>query len=325
MSYTVKGNDHITCILCPKACRIAEGEEGTCGVRFNKKGLLDLPFYGILSALNVDPIEKKPLYHFFPGSVILSAGFYGCSFHCPFCQNFQISQQEYLSRENKYVSPEALIHLVQEKGLSSIAFTYSEPLVHFEYILEASRIAHEKGIKTVLVTNGYINKKPAKELLPVIDALNIDLKSFSDSFYTKELGGTLKPVMDFVIEAAAFAHVEITTLIIPGKNDSNDEIRKTAHFIASINRKIPYHLSAYYPAFHYQIQPTSENKISSLIKSAREYLDFVYPGNTANLDNNTYCSYCGSLLVKRNGYRTTLQGITDNTCTKCGNPLPFQV
>jgi len=325
MKYFVKQTDYLICTLCPRSCRILQEEHGECGVRFNNSDGDNLPFYGILSAINIDPIEKKPLYHFYPGSLIFSIGFYGCSFHCPFCQNFQISQQTPEERSEKYVSPEKLIALVQQNNLTSVAFTYSEPLVHFEYILKASQLARENGIKTVLVTNGYINTKPARELLPYIDALNIDLKSFRDGFYSGELGGTLQPVLDFIKLSSEYSHVEVTTLVIPDKNDSDDEMDNIAGFIASVDRNIPLHLSAYYPAFNYTRQSTKESTIARLAKRARAFLPFVYPGNTRSLNSNTYCTGCGALLIERNGYRISKPGIQDGLCSACGKAVPFPV
>ncbi len=323
MEYYFKGAGNITCTLCPKTCVIGSGNSGDCGVRLNIHDDLDLPYYGILSALNIDPIEKKPLYHFYPGAMIFSVGFYGCSFHCPFCQNFQISQYEPSDLSNKYVSPEDLVQLVIKNKLSLLAFTYSEPLVHFEYVLKAARIAKKKNIKTVLVTNGYINRKPAKELLPFIDALNIDLKSFNNVFYENELGGSLKPVLDFIELAAEKSHVEITTLIIPGKNDSKKEMRDISQFISSIDPSIPLHLSAYYPTFNYIIKSTPAATILHLKDIARESLKFVYPGNLSELDANTYCPVCGSLLIERHGYGITISGIHGGNCVNCGKPILF--
>ncbi len=323
MSFTRQDKGKITCLLCPKVCSIDDGCHGDCGVRFNRHGVLDLPFYGRVSALNIDPMEKKPLYHFFPGTLVFSVGFYGCSFHCPFCQNFSISQYEPESPANQYVSPEDLIKLVRKNKLSSVAFTYSEPLVHYEYVHKAFIRARENNIKTILVTNGYINKKPARELLAVTDALNIDLKAFTETFYKNELGGTLKPVLDFITEAASQSHVEITTLVIPHKNDSSSEIKEIARFIASIDKTIPLHLSAYYPAFHYTAQATTEETIRRLTDCAQEYLTYVYPGNTVSLDNNTYCTDCGSVLVKRQGYKISTEGIDGTVCSTCGSSVPF--
>ncbi len=325
MKYFVKHTNYLICTLCPRSCRILQGKHGKCGVRFNNSEGGNLPFYGILSAVNIDPIEKKPLYHFYPGSLIFSIGFYGCSFHCPFCQNFQISQQTPEERSEKYVSPEKLIGLVQQNNLTSVAFTYSEPLVHFEYILKASQLARENGIKTVLVTNGYLNTKPARELLPYIDALNIDLKSFSDVFYSRELGGALQPVLDFIKLSSEYSHVEVTTLVIPDKNDSDDELDTIAGFIASVDRNIPLHLSAYYPAFNYTRQSTKESTIARLTKRARAFLPFVYPGNTGGLNSNTYCPGCGELLIERHGYRISNPGIQDGLCSSCGKAVPFPV
>ena len=311
------GADYLICTLCPKSCRIQEGAVGDCGVRANRDNSLFLPYYGIPSALNIDPIEKKPLYHFSPGARIFSIGFFGCNLHCPFCQNYSISQKPFRDASGSVLFPEDLIQTVVDKKLHHLAFTYSEPLVHFEYLLEASKLAKKSGIKTVLVTNGYINIKPAKELLPYIDALNIDLKSFSSSFYRGEIDGSLEPVLDFIKISSEISHIEVTTLVITGKNDSMKEIREISSFIESIDKNIPFHLSAYYPVYKYSLPPTPESTIEKAVAEARKHLNYVYPGNTY-LDSNTYCPGCSSLLIERKGYRTKIVGITDGKCSKCG-------
>ncbi len=318
MDFYTAGADFIICTLCPKTCRIKTDDFGDCGVRGNRNNKLYLPYSGVPSALNIDPIEKKPLYHFHPGSKIFSIGFYGCNFHCPFCQNHSISQQPFPSATASYLPPEDLITMVKNRKLSLLAFTYSEPLVHLEYILEASKRAHSADIKTVLVTNGYINKVAAQELLPHIDALNIDLKTFNDDFYKSEIGGSLDPVLEFIELSAAISHIEVTTLLIPGKNDGTGEIEEIASFIATINRNIPLHLSAYYPTYRYTIASTPESTIVAALSAARKHLNYVYPGNTMSLDSNTYCPNCSSLLVSRTGYRTNIPGVEYGRCSNCG-------
>ncbi|MBN2051665.1 MAG: AmmeMemoRadiSam system radical SAM enzyme [Spirochaetales bacterium] len=318
MSYSASHNSDLICGLCPHACRIASGNLGTCRVRENKGGSLSLPLYGKLSALAVDPIEKKPLYHFFPGNAIFSVGFYGCNFHCPFCQNYTISQE--IRKNVRTVLPAECVDLALQHKSFGIAYTYSEPLVHFEYVLDTARIAREKGLRNVLVTNGYLNQKPLKELLPYIDAANVDLKSFSDSFYRDELGGSLKPVMRFIETAAESIHLEVTTLVIPGKNDSDDEISSLARFLSSVNRGIPYHLSAYYPTYKYTLQATKAETIFHLAELSSEFLDYVYPGNIPG-GSDTRCPACGAELISRRGYYTRVTGLKKGGCSSCGEEI----
>ncbi len=278
MAYTNKQSTKLECTLCPHNCKIALGKSGICFVRTNNKMHLGLPFKGILSAVNIDPIEKKPLNRFLPGSKILSIGFYGCNFHCQFCQNYTISQGTELSDKNNYFSPLEIIEMAKKKGLKSIAYTYSEPVIHFEYIMECAQLARKNGINNVLITNGFLNPEPAKELLSLMDGVNVDLKAFTQSFYNK-VGGKIEPVKDFIKLAAELTHLEITTLIIPGENDSDKEILDIANFIASLNPDIPLHISAYYPVYKSAIPGTSKETILRLTKLASEVLNYIYPGN----------------------------------------------
>jgi pyruvate formate lyase activating enzyme len=306
-----------TCALCPHSCFLREGKSGLCGVRGVLGGKPELSFYARLSGLAVDPIEKKPLYHFFPGRYILSAGFFGCNLRCPFCQNYHISR-EYHGEAGTRTGPEDLAAGADSSsGSVGIAYTYSEPLVHFEYLLEAARLVRRRGLKNVLVSNGYINEAPARELLPFLDAANIDLKSFSDGFYRSELGGSLKPVLRFLELAAAGLHLEVTTLIIPGRNDRAAEMTQLASFLADLNPDIPLHLSCYRPAYRYTQRSTRYEDLLPLLEAARKKLRYVYPGNVPG-ETNTLCPSCGELLIRRRGYRVEITGLKDGRCGRCG-------
>lgn len=316
-----KSEKKIRCHLCPNNCLISPGRHGLCRVRFNSAGEMDLPFYGKLSSVAVDPIEKKPLYHFYPGESILSVGFVGCSFKCPFCQNYHIAHSTDLPTD--FFSPQDLVDLSLRQNSFGIAYTYSEPLVHLEYVLDTARLAHEKGLKNVLVSNGYINPEPASELLKILDAANIDLKTFNPEFYRREIGGKLEEVKRFISQAAGRISLEVTTLIIPTKNDTEEEIESIARFLASLDPNIPYHLSAYYPHHHYSLPSTPRTTIRRLTGAAQKYLHFVYPGNIGPGESNTICAECGNLLVRRLGYSTSLKGIRGGKCSRCGARAPI--
>jgi len=311
----------IACTLCPNACLIAEGKHGVCRVRFNGRGALQIPFYGRVSALAVDPIEKKPLYHYFPGSRILSAGFVGCSLRCQFCQNWRISQST--DAETRFISPEELVRRALQEKSFGIAYTYSEPLIHLEYVLDTAFLARKAGLKNVLVSNGYINRDPAEETLGLVDAANIDLKSFEPSFYREETGGDLEEVKRFIGQAAGRIHLEVTTLVIPTKNDTPAQVEAIARFLASLDKRIPLHLSCYYPQHHYTLPPTPVETVKALAQIARQHLRFVYIGNVGEEETNTDCPECGSLLVRRRGYSTAVVGISNGACAHCGAASPI--
>ncbi|MDR1893703.1 MAG: AmmeMemoRadiSam system radical SAM enzyme [Spirochaetales bacterium] len=269
------------CGLCPHQCRLKEGGLGFCGARQNQGGRIVDRYYGLLSALALDPIEKKPLRHYYPGQFILSAGFYGCNFRCPFCQNHGISQLAGRGEppSGLPLSPEELCEKAVEQGSFGIAYTYSEPLIHYEYLLDCAREARRRGLKNVLVTNGCLTQGPAEKLLPWIDAANVDLKSFNPDFYREELKGDLETVKNFIRLAWDKIHLEVTTLIIPGKNDGADEVFRLSGFLASLSPRIPLHLSAYFPRYHYTLPPTSRQSLFRLTREARKNLAFVHPGN----------------------------------------------
>jgi pyruvate formate lyase activating enzyme len=277
-------DSNVRCDLCPSYCNIKNGSFGKCGVRGNKSGKGIIPFYGFIPALAVDPIEKKPLYHFMPGTKILSLGFAGCNLRCPFCQNWHISQNTDIP--GKWIKTGEIISAALKQNTPSIAYTYSEPLVHAEYILDCMILAREHGIKNVLVTNGCINAEPAARILKYTDAANVDLKSFSAETYNKTLGNVssgsnlLQTVLDFIGLAFKMGvHLEITTLVVPDLNDSEDELNAIAQYIASINVDIPWHLSAYHPDYRWNAPPTNRNFLINTAKNMKKILNNVYTGN----------------------------------------------
>ncbi len=314
-------NEAVRCALCPHACLIPPGRHGRCRVRFNRGGVLELPFHARLSSIAVDPIEKKPLYHFHPGQNILSVGFVGCSFRCPFCQNHRISQDTGVP--TREVSAGELVALAGQEGSFGLAYTYSEPLVHMEYVLEACRLARASGLKNVLVSNGFVNPLPAEELLAVLDAANIDLKSFNPEFYRREIGGELEEVKRFLTQARGRIHLEVTTLVIPGRNDGPEEMEAIAAFLAALDPAIPLHLSAYHPQYRYTLPPTPAATLSRLAEVARRYLRYVYLGNLGAEQSDTACRRCAAVLVRRRGYQVSMPGLHDGRCARCGAPAPI--
>lgn len=268
------------CTLCPYNCRIKPGSRGICQVRRNLDGQLMAESYGQITSLALDPIEKKPLYRFHPGSMIMSVGSYGCNFRCGFCQNWNISQEKAPSR---LIQPEKLVslaHQAVEQGNIGLAFTYNEPLVGFEYVSDTARLARQHDLVTVLVTNGSINPEPMDELLPWIDAMNIDLKSWQPSFYGKVCHGSLQPVLDTIAQCAPRCHVEVTTLLIPGLNDQEEDVINMARWLASIRTDIPLHLTRHHPDYQMNDQqPISRMRLTHLVELARHFLLYVYPGN----------------------------------------------
>jgi pyruvate formate lyase activating enzyme len=311
----------VTCLLCPHACLIRPDGRGVCGVRTNRGGEISLPYYGRVSALAVDPIEKKPLYHFHPGSRILSAGFVGCNLRCRFCQNWRISQST--DAETRFMSPAELVAAAQAERSFAIAYTYSEPLVHLEYVLEAAGLARAAGLKNVLVTNGYVNEEPARAAIDAVDAANVDLKAYTEGFYKVETGGSLEEVKRFIRLAAGRIHLEVTTLVIPSKNDSVEQIEGIARFLEAIDPGIPLHLSAYHPDYRYDIPPTPPATVRALAEVARRRLRHVYTGNLGTEPSDTLCAGCGAVLVRRRGYAVSLIGVREGVCASCGRPAPI--
>jgi len=275
--YWEKGEgDSVTCNLCPFHCKIALGKSGICRVKENRGGELFTTAYGMTTSFSFDPIEKKPLYHFHPGSSILSVAPNSCNLSCGFCQNWQISQ---ISQTARFVSPYELAESAKNGGAIGVAYTYSEPLMWYEYLLDAMSAVKSAGLKNVLVTNGHLENKPFKKLLPLTDAMNIDIKSMDDGFYKKVCKGKLKPVLENVKSAFGKVHLEITNLVIRGLNDSDSDFKKLVDFIAGMDKKIPLHFSKYHPAYKMEIPATGLDNLLRAKEIALEKLDFVYLGN----------------------------------------------
>ena len=321
--YEGLGEDKVKCTACKHKCVIAPGKSGICGVRVNKDGKLFLIVYGKATGVNIDPIEKKLLYHFLPGTDIFSLGTVGCNFKCDFCQNWDMSQK--IDNLGQDLLPEQIIEICLEKKIPSIAYTYNEPTIFFEYLYDTAKLAKKKGIKNILVTNGYESDEALEKMKGLIDAMNIDLKSFSNDFYKKLCKAKLQPVLDTIKKAYELGFwIEITTLIIPGKNDSKEELEKIAKFIANIDKNIPWHLSAFHPDY----------KMTNVLQTGREILErayeigknvglkFVYVGNVVDEDRSaTYCPKCSSVLIKRPYFNSSIENFKDGKCSECGEKI----
>ena len=276
------------CETCFRHCEIAEGGLGFCGGRTCEGGAVRAANYGLVTSAALDPIEKKPLYHFYPGSRILSVGSYGCNLRCPFCQNEEISwsQRAFQYADSAtYLSPERLTELAaseKKRGNIGVAFTYNEPLIGWEYVLDTAKLVRAAGMKNAIVTNGMVSLSVLEKLAPYVDAMNIDLKGFTDRFYGELLKGDRGMVLDFIAEAVKVCHVELTTLIIPGENDSDDEMRELSGWIADLDGRgeIPYHVSRFFPHFHMMDRAATDvATVYHLAEVAREKLKYVYTGN----------------------------------------------
>jgi len=321
----LKYEDYLECRLCPHFCKIAPGRRGLCGVRKNIGERIELMTYGVISGHSLDPVEKKPLYHFFPGHNILSIGSYGCNMKCDFCQNWHISQKSDEAFSD-ITDPDSIAkEAVNSLKNAGLAFTYNEPVIWFEFVRDTALKIKEKGLYTVLVSNGFVNRDPLNEIIGFIDAFNIDLKAFNESFYKKLTGAELGPVKDSLRQIAkAGKHIEITSLIIPGRNDSIEEMEAESRWISEeLGNETPFHLSRYFPMYKRNDPPTPQETLSRLFETASKNLKYVYMGNTpGEAGQDTHCSLCGKVVTKRTGYKTGLLNL-DGTgkCTSCGNQV----
>lgn len=315
----------VQCSLCHQHCRIKPGNRGLCGVRENQDGTLMTLVYGSLVAASIDPIEKKPFFHFLPGSLAYSIATPGCNFRCLHCQNADISQ---LPREagqipGDYVPPEDVVAAAVASGCQSIAYTYTEPTIFFEYAYDVAVLAKEKGLKNVFVSNGYTGEEAAEKIIPILDANNIDLKG-DDQFYRKVCGARLEPVQHNIeLFWRRGVWVEVTTLIIPGYNDSEAQLRDIAEFLAGVSKDMPWHISAFYPTYKLtDAPPTNVEALRLGLKVGREAgLKHIYGGNIPGESENTICPVCCLVLIERLGFRVMRNSITDGRCPQCGSAI----
>jgi pyruvate formate lyase activating enzyme len=307
----------VRCRLCPAKCRIKPGLAGICRSRLNLDGRLVTDNYGELVTMAVDPIEKKPLYHFYPGSRILSIGANCCNLACRHCQNWTISQEK---NRTSYCSPERLAALAVDHATLGVAFTYTEPMVWFEYIRDAAPLLRQAGQKVVLVSNGYINAEPLAELAPLIDAANIDLKGIRPEFYRRVCKGKIEPILHTIRYLFTCGiHLELTNLIIPGENDSEQDLADLIDFVASVSPQIPLHFSAYHPDYKMAVPATPATTLQRAYEMASDRLQYVFVGNLyLPGTGNSYCPACRTLLIERTLGRTGMAGITDGKCSRCG-------
>ena len=320
--WRTEGEGAVRCELCPIGCRLREGRDGPCGSRGNVGGRMVPRAYGKLVSAAVDPMEKKPLYHFHPAAPILSIAARGCNLHCQFCQNWNISQTYH--GECRDVAPEAVVDLARDHGSLGIAYTYSEPLVWYEFVRDTARRARAAGLKNVIVSNGFLNPEPLRELLPLIDAANIDLKSMDEDFYRKICKARLQPVLDAIrLAHEQGVHLEVTNLVIPGHNDEDEQVTRLAGFVADLDPEIPLHLSAYCPAYRFRAPATPPQTLLRAARIARRRLAYVYVGNVMlEGESDTYCPDCGARVIERTGYRTRNRLTPEAACPSCGRRLP---
>ena len=330
LSRRIEKTGKVLCEACAQACVLGEGETGICGVRSVRNGQLELNTYGIAAAVNIDPVEKKPLYHFQPGSRTFSFGTVGCNLSCTFCQNASISQypkEHHLKIKGREAPPETIVALALENGCRSVSYTYNEPVVFFEYAYDTAKLAHEQGLKNIFVTSGYETPKAIDTMAPYLDAMNIDLKSFSDDTYRSVCGARLKPVLEAIRHAhAKGVWIEITTLLIPGLNDSDRELESIASFIASVSPDIPWHISGFFPQYKMLDRPPTAH--ADLLRAYRigqaAGLRYLYVGNIADPEHAaTYCPHCGHAVMGRRGHLgdTVENRLIDGCCPSCKTPV----
>jgi pyruvate formate lyase activating enzyme len=314
----------VRCNACAHRCEIGEGQYGICGTRKNREGKLFTNVYERPLAVHVDPIEKKPLFHFLPGSLALSLGTAGCNFYCAFCQNDDISQLRGEAVYGYEAGCRQLVDTAVEQGCKSIAYTYNEPVVFIEYVLDTAQLAHRQGLKNVYISNGFETEETFQLLAGNIDAMNIDLKAFTERFYKTLCKGRLQPVLENIRRAVEMGiWVEVTTLLIPGENDSEAEIREIARFLVSVSNDIPWHISRFFPAYQMRNKPPTDlSVIQRAYEIGREEgLHYVYTGNVPFESNTTFCPHCGEDLIVRQAYRLEKMEVENGRCPRCGTEI----
>jgi pyruvate formate lyase activating enzyme len=318
----------IQCDLCPRECRLREGQRGFCFVRMREGDRLVLATYGRSSGFCIDPIEKKPLGHFYPGSSVLSFGTAGCNLGCRFCQNWDITKSRETDRLMDQASPERIAEVAAQEGCRSVAFTYNDPVIFLEYAVDVAEACHDRGLQTVAVTAGYVHPEPRRELFAAMDAANVDLKGFSDEFYLQLTGGHLRPVLDTLVHLRTETHTwfEITTLLIPGQNDSDAELREMCRWVlAELGPDVPHHFTAFHP--DHRMRDIPPTPLSTLVRAREialeEGLRHVYTGNAPHPDGEvTCCTGCGAAVIERDRYRVLAYRLdADGRCGTCRTPL----
>jgi pyruvate formate lyase activating enzyme len=319
--------DKVECFLCAHRCRIASDHFGVCSVRENRNGKLVSHVYGEVIAAHIDPIEKKPLYHFLPGTTSFSIATVGCNFRCPFCQNWQISQVPKKGPRldaGQPLAPEEVVRVARARGCRSISYTYTEPTIFFEYAYDTARLARSAGLANIFVTNGYMTAEALRMIQPFLDAANVDLKSFRDETYKKICGARLQPVLDSVrLMRELGIWVEVTTLVVPALNDSDLELSDIAGFIASVSPEIPWHISRFHPDYEYDQAPATPMET---LRKARAIgmgagLKHIYIGNVWGESENTQCGQCGKTILRRSGFSVEENRIRGGKCSFCGAPV----
>jgi pyruvate formate lyase activating enzyme len=327
MLYERLTDQRVRCHLCAHQCSINPAKRGICGVRENREGVLYTLSYGQLIAENVDPIEKKPLFHVYPASKSFSIATAGCNFSCEFCQNHDISQlpRQGLEIPGKPTAPAAIVERAIRTGCRTISYTYTEPTIYFEYAYDTARLAHERGLKNVFVTNGFMTDKALEAIAPYLQAANVDLKSFRDDFYRKRCGARLEPVLESLRKMKDLGiWVEVTTLLIPGLNDGEEELHDSAAFIFSLGPETPWHISRFHPRYkmsrHTVTPPEAIRRAAEIGRACG--LKYVYSGNIPGDEGeNTFCFHCGQLLIGRYGFHIEQMHLHGSACSRCGTPL----
>ena len=321
MNYFVKDGNKLKCLLCNHYCKIDTNKSGVCGVNINTGEKIECIVYGYPKALNIDPVEKKPLYHFLPKTKTLSLGTVACNFKCSFCQNWSLSQTKDFKEEN-YFSAESIVNLALKNSCNSISYTYNEPTIFYPYARDICKIAKNKGLKNIFVSNGFESKEVISDMIGLVDAINVDLKCFDEKYY-KKLGGSLDKVLENIETFYKNGiWIEVTTLVVPSKNDSFKELEKIASFLASISKNIPWHLSAFHPDYKETALPNTSVTTLERAKKIGEKkgLNYVYIGNLG-LENITYCKKCKKNLISRSFFQTETINLNENRCDNCDEIL----